>query len=280
LSNDYPFELSLILAVVIALPVLIGLISAHFFNARLWKAIVASALGVAVVGIVVAAAVVAEDASLREKLASIFGDIAFARRETLIFQAPKSLSEGDSSHVELIINSGDSDEQMVAAIAALQPPNSKPADRQTEYSKIEGHHPVITAELVGVAFMIAPSGPQRVEAQANPKVRSLKWQWQIQAPTDANLSPAGEDKLLSLVLKGQLSREKAARVFQLEAPKPVSIHVFPRKESLVKRASDLLTGMSGIWTAIAGIAAAVAAAFAWLRRGRSRAPQARPADQD
>src|SRR5262249_4438008 len=87
---------------------------------------------------------------------------------------------------------------------------------------------------------------------------------------DPNLPPGGEDKLLSLVLTGQMSRAKGAKVFQLEAPKPVLVRVFPRKESLIKRAGDLLTGLSGIWAAGGVAAAAIAGLFAWLRRERSK----------
>lgn len=267
-------DLAGIFAIFLAVCAVIGTLNCLLFRMRWLVAFGSSIVTMILVGLIGVAVLALSNDKI---MSAIFGNPAAAptgrapttgtEYEKLAFQTPASLEEDQDSDVELVISANNSDEEMLATIAAMQPSGVSAESRKTQTLKIKGRHPVINAELIGPSFDIQPKGPQRIQAQPNRSKRTvLQWHWHIRALPSATLPPDGEDKLLSVILTGQLSDSAKAKTYQMDAPSAVAVTVYPRKEGLIKRASDVVAGMNSISGMLVGLVGAIVAALAYVRR--------------
>jgi hypothetical protein len=187
--------------------------------------------------------------SQREELVS-------RRRQTIAFNSPVNMSEGDVDTAELIIDKGSQD-SILNSLRELQPKDSPLDDRATDIMPLAKPFPTIVATLEGIGFTILPSGPQKREGE-------FRWSWQIKAEQSTTPSLKGDDRLLSIRLEGQTGTGQTAKITLLNGPQPRRVHVVPKTITLVQQVIDWLKDLNPY---VAGIGGVIVAISGWLSRG-------------
>jgi hypothetical protein len=178
-----------------------------------------------------------------------------ASKPSIVFNSPVKMYEGDIDTAELVIEKGSQD-SILNSLRELHPKDAISDDRATDTMILEKSFPIIVATLEGIGFTIVPSGPQKRQGE-------FRWSWQIKAEQNTIPSLKGDDRLLSIRLEGQIGTGPTARVTLLKGPQPRRVHVVPKTITLVQQVIDWLKELNPY---VAGIAAALVAAFGWLSR--------------